>query len=251
MDALLANRVALITGGGSGIGEASCYAFARHGAAVVVAGRTRAKVEAVAATIRSQGGQAIAVAGDVSQGDDVRQMIAAASAFGGLDILYANAGISPSGSVTDISEAEWDECMAINLRGPFLCAKYALPELLKRGGGTILFTAGTFGLRAARAKAAYAAAKAGVINLARAIALDYARVGVRCNVICPGYVDTPLNEGFATELRDQFLERYQPLPGIVQPGEVAALAVFLASDAGRMITGQVHVIDAGQQAGLF
>jgi 3-oxoacyl-[acyl-carrier protein] reductase len=248
----LTNKVTLITGGGSGIGRASCLAFAQAGARVVVVGRTLGKVEAVAAEIRAAGGEALAIEADVSQGADVQRMIAAAvKRFGGLDVLFNNAGVSPVGSVTEISEAEWDECMAIDLRSVFLGAKYAIPELRTRGGGVILSTAGTFGLRAARNKAAYSAAKAGVVNLTRAIALDYARDNIRCNVICPGYVDTPLNEGFDVTARDQFLDRYQPLPGIIQADEVASLAVYLASDAAKMITGQMFVVDAGQQAGMY
>ncbi len=252
MQITLEGKVALITGGGSGIGRASCLAFAQAGAAVVVAGRTESKLAAVASEIVAAGGRAIVAVGDVSRGEDVRAMIAAAvQHFGGLDVLFNNAGISPSGRITDISEEAWDACIAADLRSVFLGAKYAIPELQQRDGGVILNTAGTFGLRAAREKAAYAAAKAGVVNLTRAIALDYARDNIRCNVICPGYVDTPLNDGFAPVLRDAFLERYQPLPGMVHADEVAALALFLASDSARMITGQAYVIDAGQQAGLY
>ena len=248
----LEGKFALVTGGGSGIGRASCLAFAREGAAVVVAGRTQASIAAVVEEITQAGGRAHAVVGDVGRSADVQAMVAVAVAtFGGLDILFNNAGISPTGSVTEISEDEWDACIDANLRGVFLGAKYAIPELIKRGGGTILTTAGTFGIRAARGKAAYAAAKAGAVNLSRAIALDYARNNIRCNAICPGYVDTPLNDGFAPADRDAFLDRYQPLPGLVTAEDVAALAVFLASDAARMITGQAYLIDAGQQAGLF
>lgn len=248
----LAGKVAIVTGGGSGIGRASGIALAQAGAQVVVVNRTRAKAEAVAAEIAAAGGAALAVQADVSRSADVQRMIAAAvGQFGGLDILFNNAGISPAGSVTEISEDEWDECLNIDLKSVFLGAKYAVPSMQQRGGGVILNTAGTFGLKAARRKAAYSAAKAGVVNLTSAIALDYARDHIRCNVICPGYVDTPLNESFPPGERDLFLDARQPLPGVIQAEEVAALAVYLASDAARMITGQTFVIDGGQQAGLF
>ena len=115
----------------------------------------------------------------------------------------------------------------------------------------ILNTAGTFGIRAAKSKAAYSTAKAGVLNLTRAIALDYARDHIRCNALCPGFVDTPLTAGMSAADRDAFLDSRQPLPGVIAPGEVAAMAVYLASPAARMITGQAIVIDGGQQAGLF
>jgi NAD(P)-dependent dehydrogenase (short-subunit alcohol dehydrogenase family) len=115
----------------------------------------------------------------------------------------------------------------------------------------ILSVAGTFGLRAAAHKAAYSTAKAGVINLTRAIALDYGPENIRCNVICPGYVDTPLTAGVPPADRDAFLAATQPLPGVIQPEEIAALALYLASDAARMVTGQVFVVDGGQQAGLY
>ncbi|NWF79849.1 MAG: SDR family oxidoreductase [Chloroflexi bacterium] len=248
----LDGKIALITGGGSGIGRASCLAFPRAGAAVAVVGRNLARVEQVAQAIRAAGGQALALSGDMSRSEDVQACIqATVQQFGGLDILFNNAGVSPSGSVTAISEAEWDACLAINLRSVFLGAKYAVPELQRRGGGVILNTAGTFGLRAAPAKAAYAAAKAGVINLTRAIALDYAHDNIRCNAICPGYVNTPLNEGVPLAERDAFLACTQPLRGVIGPDEVAELALYLASDAARMITGQCFVIDGGQQAGMI
>lgn len=127
----------------------------------------------------------------------------------------------------------------------------SVADVIEAGGGLILNTAGTFGLRAAKNKAAYSAAKAGLINLTRSIALDYSRDKIRCNVICPGYVDTPLNEGFPRAERDAFLEQQQPLRGLISAEDVAEMAVYLASDAARMITGQIFVIDGGQQAGLF
>ena len=248
----LRGKVALVTGGGSGIGAASCYAFAREGAHVAVANRTLSKAEAVARDIESGGGSAIAIAADVSRNPDVQRMIDATVAeLGPPDIVFNNAGISPSGRVTDISESEWDECLNIDLKSVFLTARCAIPLMIAAGGGVILNTAGTFGMRAAKNKAAYSVAKAGVINLTRSIALDYARDNIRCNAICPGYVDTPLNEGFPPMARDAFLDRFQPLPGLIGAEDIADMAVHLASDAAMMVTGQVFVVDGGQQAGLY
>ena len=248
----LSNKVVIVTGGGSGIGEASCRAFAREDAAVVVANRTLAKAEAVARSITEAGGTALAVQVDVCQSADIQRMIAATmERFGRVDVLFNNAGISPSGRVTDISEDDWDLCLNIDLKSVFLGAKYVIPHMQGQGGGVILNTAGTFGIRAATNKAAYSTAKAGVINLTRAIALDYARDNIRCNAICPGFVDTPLTAGMTSADRDGFLATYQPLKGVMQADDVARLAVYLASDAARMITGQFFAIDGGQQAGLF
>lgn len=248
----LLNKVVIVTGGGSGIGEASCKAFAHEGAAVVVANRTLAKAEAVAASISADGGSALALQVDVASSADIQRMVTETiQRFGQIDVLFNNAGISPSGSITDISEDDWDLCMNIDLKGVFLGAKYVIPHMQRQGGGVILNTAGTFGMRAARSKAAYSTAKAGVINLSRAIALDYARDGIRCNAICPGFVDTPLTEGMTVEDRDRFLDQHQPLAGLIQADEVAQMAVYLASDAAKMITGQTLAIDGGQQAGLF
>lgn len=248
----LSNKIALITGGGSGIGRAACLAFAQAGATVAVAGRTLSKCEAVVDEIRNSGGHAIALSADVSRSADVQAMIHNTVAkFGGLDIVFNNAGFNVFGSVTELSEDDWQACLNNDLTPVFLSAKYAMPYLIQRGGGVILNTSGTFGIRPTRGEAAYAAAKAGVINLTRAIALDYARDNVRCNVICPGFIDTPATANFRGDARAQFLEDYQPLRGMTQPEEVATLAVYLASDAAKMITGQRFVIDAGQQAGLF
>lgn len=248
----LQGKIALVTGGGSGIGAASCVAFAREGARVAVANRTLAKAEAVARAIEAEGGRAIAIRADVSLSADVERMIdETVSAIGAPDILFNNAGVSPSGRITDISESDWDDCLNIDLKSVFLAARCLIPLMIEAGGGVILNTAGTFGIRAARNKAAYSVAKAGVINLTRSIALDYARDGIRCNAICPGYVDTALNDGFPPAARDAFLEGYQPLRGLIGADAIAEMALYLASDAAKMITGQIFVLDGGQQAGLY
>lgn len=246
----IAGKVAIVTGGGSGIGRAMALALGAAGANVVVANRTLSKASAVAEEIVASGGSALPLQVDVSVGEEVQQMIASAVAtYGGVDILFSNAGISPSGTVTSISEEDWDTCLAVDLKSVFLGAKYAIPEMQKRGGGVIINTAGTFGIRPTRGKAAYGAAKAGVINLSKAIALDYARDHIRCNVICPGYVDSPLMAHIAVGARDEYLAKTQPLPGMITPEDVASLALYLVSDEASMITGQSFVIDGGQQAG--
>ena len=245
-------QVVIITGGGSGIGKASCLAFAKTGAIVVVANRTKSKAEAVAEEITNSGGEALPIQIDVSRSDDVQHMIDTTIVqYGRIDVLFNNAGISPSGSITEITEEEWDECLNIDLKSIFLASKYAIPHMQTQGRGVILNTAGTFGIRAAKSKAAYSTAKAGAINLTRAIALDYARDNIRCNAICPGFVDTPLTDGMTQDEKDDVLDIIQPLSGLISAEEVAQLAVYLASDSAKMITGQCYVIDGGQQAGLF
>ena len=244
-------KVVIVTGAGSGIGAASCRAFAVTGARVVCAGRTLETARQTAADIRRDGGDAIAVRTDVSDDRSVCSLVNTTIArYERIDVLFNNAGISPSGRITDIEVEDWDECLDVNLKGVFLAARHVIPHMCGRGG-VILNTAGTFGLRPSSAKAAYATAKAGVINLTRSIALDYARENIRCNAICPGFVDTPLTASFDGDRRDAFLDRSQPLPGVIQPEDVAQMALWLASDAARMITGQTFVIDGGQQAGLF
>lgn len=251
MEHPLSGRVAIVTGGGSGIGAAGCLAFAAAGARVVCAGRTLATVQQVVDDIAARQGEALACQVDVSREMDVERMVSSAIArFGRIDVLVNSAGISPAGSITDITEADWDQCLDINLKGVFLAAKHVIPRMRDRGG-VILNVAGTFGLRPSAGKAAYSAAKAGVINLTRSVALDHARDMIRCNAICPGFVDTPLTADFQGEQRAAFLARTQPLPGVIQPEDVAQLALWLASDAARMITGQVFVVDGGQQAGMF
>jgi NAD(P)-dependent dehydrogenase (short-subunit alcohol dehydrogenase family) len=252
MEIRMDNKVVIITGGGSGMGHSSCLKFAQAGAQVAVADIRLDAAQSVADEIKAEGGDAIAVQVDVSNSEDVQKMIAAVVAkYGGLDVMFNHAGISPDGSITETSEEDWERCMAIDLRSVFLGSKYAIPELQKRGGGVILNTAGTLGMRPCPNKASYGAAKAGVINLTRSTALDYASDNIRCVAICPGYIDTPLNEGLDKEMMDRYLKRYQPMPGVIQADDVASLAVFLASDAAAFITGVALPIDAGQIAGLY
>jgi 3-oxoacyl-[acyl-carrier protein] reductase len=244
-------KTIVITGAGSGIGQAAALAFATSGWRVALAGRTLAKLRTTAEEIAASGGQALPIEAEVTSSDDNRRLIEQTVAhFGGMDALFCSAGYRPDGGVVESSFEDWDKAFAINVTSVFWAAKYAIPHLRGRGG-VILINAGTFGIRPAKGKAAYAASKAAAINLARSIALDYARDHIRCNAICPGYVDTPFNTDFPAEGVAAFLDEFQPLPGMIQAEEVAALALYLASDAAKMITGQVFTIDGGQQAGIF
>lgn len=251
-DSSLSEKVAIVTGAGSGIGRASSIALAEAGATVVVAGRTLAKLVNVVDEITEIGGKAFAHEVNVAVSAEIQALITATEqTHGGLDIYFGNAGISPSGTVTDTSEELWESCLATNMTSVFLGAKYALPALTRRGGGSFLITAGTFGMRPSKEKAAYSAAKAGAINLVQSIALDYGVHRIRSNAICPGLVTTPLIGDLSEEEVNDYLERYQPLPGAIEASDIAATVTFVVSDLGRFITGQCIVVDGGQQAGLM
>jgi len=188
----LEGKIALITGGGSGIGRATALAFAAEGANVAVADRAEANARTAAEEITRRGGEAAAIRADVAKAADAERMVRdTVGRFGRLDILYNNAGIGFARRTHLMTEEEWDRTIDVDLKGVFLGCKYALPELMKHGG-VILSTASVAGLEGFRQMAAYCAAKAGVIMLTKSLAMDYAEHGIRVNCICPGSVDTPL-----------------------------------------------------------
>jgi NAD(P)-dependent dehydrogenase (short-subunit alcohol dehydrogenase family) len=258
VEMLLQDRVAIVTGGGRGIGRAIALQFAAEGARVLVTARTGAEVEAVAGEIKAAGGQAAFVAGDVSRTTDCRKIVdGAREAFGAVHVLVNNAGIyGPVQPTEEISAEEWDEVMAVNLRGPFLLARLVLPEMYKQGSGAIINIVSIAAKAAFTMNGPYAASKAGLIGLTRTLAAEGGRKGVRVNAISPGPVpETKMSQELGAALANHFqmdpaaiLESLNKsiLQGRPQTAdEIAAAAVFLASDQSSAITGQVLNVDGG------
>jgi NAD(P)-dependent dehydrogenase (short-subunit alcohol dehydrogenase family) len=250
----LDQKACLVTGGGSGIGRASCLLFAEEGARIAVADKRREAAEAVAAECIAKGAEAIAVAGDVSKDADARRMVEeTVKTFGRLDVLVNNAGYGFAGTVTDTDEEAWDALMAVNVRGVFLCAKHAIPAMAAGGGGAIVNTASVVASIGIRNRAAYCASKGAVAALTRAIAIDHVAEGIRCNAVAPGTIDTPYFDEIlrkspvAADTR-KALEARQLLGRLGTPEEIAAGILFLASDESRFATGSILTIDGGMTA---
>jgi NAD(P)-dependent dehydrogenase (short-subunit alcohol dehydrogenase family) len=251
----LENRVALVTGGASGIGRATAALLAREGAAVAVVDLDGVGAQAVARQIEGEGGEAIAVRCDVSQAADCERAVGETiDAFGGLDILFNNAGIIRRADLLDTTEGEWDRVMAVNVKSIFLMSKYAIPFMMDRGGGAIVNTASGWGLTGGRYAVAYCASKAAVVNMTRAMALDHGHQNIRVNCICPGDTDTAMLRDEARQLgqaNEQFLQGAadRPLQRIGQPEDIAQAVLYLASDASSFVTGTALVVDGGGLAG--
>lgn len=252
----LENRVAFITGGGRGIGRAIALAFAREGARVAVAARTRAQVEAVAEEARGLGREALPLTCDVTDSQSVRSAVAATvERFKRLDILVNNAGTVERVKLVDCDEATWNQTIAVNLTGTYLCTRAALPHMLQAGYGRIINIASVAARHGVPFAPAYTASKHGVLGFTRAAALEVAPRGITVNAICPGWVETEMAEaamrrivektGRTPEQARQALEQMSPQGRMVHPEEVAELAVMLASDDARSITGQAINICGG------
>ena len=249
----LANKVALITGGGSGIGKASCLLFAREGARVVVVDLKRETAEATAVEIGNAGGEARAFAADVSKARDAEGMIRfAEKAFGRVDVVFNNAGVfhPKDESVTDTPEDIWDMVIDINLKGVYLGCKYAIPALLRAGGGSIINTASFVAIIGAAApQIAYTASKGGVLSMTREIAVEFARKNIRANALCPGPVETPLlAQLLADPARRQRRLVHIPMGRFARAEEIANAALFLASDESSYVNGSTFLVDGGLAA---
>jgi NAD(P)-dependent dehydrogenase (short-subunit alcohol dehydrogenase family) len=243
----LEGKIALITGGGTGIGRAIALLFAAEGAKICVAGRRSEPLQQVVAEIRRLGGTATFTRGDVLKADRVELMVQGAIYnFGGLDILVNNAGIFLEGTVVDTDEKRWDKVVGTNLKGAYMVSRYAVPALKARGGGCIINNASVHGLVGASNAVAYCASKGGLVQLTRAMALDHAADRIRVNAICPGLVDTPMTRETdgGTKWLDDAVKHY-PAGRAGTVDEVARLALYLASDESRFMTGAVLPIDGG------
>jgi NAD(P)-dependent dehydrogenase (short-subunit alcohol dehydrogenase family) len=248
----LSGKVAVVTGAASGIGRATSLTLARYGAAVVVAGHFRDGAEEVAAEIRAQGGTAIGVGVDVTDEEQVKAMVGAAvRAFGGVDGLHNNAAgtraetMGSDMDVVNLSAEVWDKTMAVNLRGPFFGCKHAIPEMLKRGGGSIVNTSSAAGLKAERIRAAYGVSKAALHGLTRHVANAYGKQDVRCNAIALGMIMTDAARKNVKPAMLASLEEHNALARLGRTDDVAEVVSFLFSDQASFITGEVIAVDGG------
>jgi NAD(P)-dependent dehydrogenase (short-subunit alcohol dehydrogenase family) len=250
----LEGKVALITGGGSGIGAAVTKRYVEEGARVCITGRRKKALEAVAANFPA--GTVATYSGDVSQEDDVIGMVDATVKFGGkLDILVNNAGISTSTPIAELEMADWNRTIAINLTGPYLVMKAAIPHLIAAGGGSIINISSVGGTRCLPGMPAYCASKAGLIMLSQQVALDYGTRNIRCNVVCPGGVKTAMTENEFGQIGKQIgmepdrffslISTEMPLKRFADTDEMGGICVFLANDDSSFMTGSCLIIDGG------
>jgi len=253
MAGLLAGKVGLITGAGSGIGRSTALAFSREGAKVVVADVTVEGGEETVSLVKQAGGEAIFVKADVSNAAEVEALVnKTISTYGRLDCAHNNAGIGGRMvPIVEDTEQNWDRVIAINLTGVWYCLKYEIPQMLKHGGGSIVNTASVAGLAGSRRGGPYIASKHGVVGLTKTAALEYAKQNIRVNAVCPGPIDTPLFRGGVDKPLPRFADKMlQAQPGgrLGQPEEIAESVVWLCSEAASFVTGHALAVDGGYMA---
>jgi NAD(P)-dependent dehydrogenase (short-subunit alcohol dehydrogenase family) len=246
----LKDKVAIITGGGSGIGREAAFLFAAEGATVVVADLNETGGQEVVAALKGTGANALFVKTEISKAASVEQLVKTTEeTFGKLDVMYNNAGIFPDadGSVLDTSEEVWDLVMNVNLKGVFFGCKYAIPAMLRSGGGSIINVASFVALMgAAVPQIAYTASKGGVLSMTREIAVEFARKNIRANALCPGPVETPLTRTILSNAEKRQRRLVHIPPGrFAQPQEIANAALFLASDESSFVNGATFTVDGG------
>lgn len=252
----LENKIAIITGGGDGLGQASAVLFAKEGASVVVADMDPARGMKTVDMIKNQNGEAMFVEVDVSKEASVKNMVEkVVDAYGRIDILLNSAGIFIEATAINTTVEDWDKIMAVNLRGMFLCCKYVIPEMIKAGKGSIVNIGSEAGITGWENATAYAASKGGVVNMTRCLALDFAKHKIRANCVCPGTTETSMVKKAIETAPDppkarRFFES-RPLLRLGRPEEIAAGILYLASDESLYATGAILSIDGGKTAGGF
>ena len=250
----LENKIAIVTGAGGGIGAASVRRFAREGAKVIAVDVNGEQLEKTVNAINADfPNSTTARVANVGKASQVETLVATTvSELGRLDIVFSNAGIMRDGSVVDLSENDWDDLFAVNVKGTFLLGKYGIPEMRKTGGGTFVITASANSFYAESDIAGYCATKGAILQLTRAMAIDHGPENIRVNCICPGWIETPMSQPFLDENPEgrDFASKIAPLGRVGRPEEVADVAVFLASDEARFVTASAFNCDGGWTAGM-
>ncbi|MBA7498146.1 Dihydroanticapsin 7-dehydrogenase [subsurface metagenome] len=250
----LQDKVAVITGAGSGIGRATAILFSREGAKTIIVDIDEKTGQATVDMIKEKGREALFVPTDITDSFKIKFMVTRViETYGKLDVLVNNAGLLTTGNVIDIDEGQWDKIMDVNLRAAFLCCKYCLPEMIKKGGGVVINVSSEAGIRAWKDLVAYNVSKAGLISLTKSIAVDFASQNIRANCVCPGTTETPLLSSALAKEADpekarHEMEKVRPANRIGKPEEIAYGILYLASDESPYATGAVLSIDGGATA---
>jgi NAD(P)-dependent dehydrogenase (short-subunit alcohol dehydrogenase family) len=253
----LEGKTAIITGAASGIGQGTALLFAEEGAKLTLVDLQAEKLEETAAEVRKLGAECRTVSGDVSSPETIEEAVSlTVREFGGVDIVFNNAGIMPSEKIiVDVTDDEWDRVLDVNLKSMFLMCRRVIPEMLKRGGGSIIITSSVMAHLTEPGYTAYTASKAGILGLTREIAVTYAEQGIRCNAIAPGWVDTEMNRRLAADLGGMdklypIIKKQQPLGRMISTREIAYGVLFLASDESSVVTGTCLNIDGACAASI-